>query len=233
MQSEFISLLSREIRQPLTSMLLTLEMMDSGFYGEISDESREKVEDLVKMVDRLKDILNDALEMSKNIKEDFELERTPIPLNGIIEDIISNKEEALKRKGIEISRSTPTSDIRVVADRKAIHQVIDTLMDTSIGNSPRGSQISLELEKLDDIAQFTISDSGEGIPEGEIDRIFDKFHIDSDMERKALTDGMNLYISKRIIQRHGGKIWCESYVGLGTSFLFSLPIHSDPGGSDR
>lgn len=233
MLSDFISLLSREIRQPLTSMLLTLEMMDSGFYGEIPEESRKKVEDLVKMVDRLKDILNDALEMSKNIKEDFDLERTPVPLGSMIDDIISDKTSITEGKGIEINRSFPVQDIKVVADRKAIHQVLDTLLNTSIDNSPPGGQITIELESLDDLVQFSISDSGDGMPEGELERIFDKFHIDSDMERKALTDGMNLYISKRIIERHGGKIWCESFVGLGSSFLFTLPLYDGQGGGDR
>lgn len=233
MLSDFISLLSREIRQPLTSMLLTLEMMDSGFYGEIPEESRKKVEDLVKMVDRLKDILNDALEMSKNIKEDFDLERTPVPLGSMIDDIISDKTSITEGKGIEINRSFPVQDIKVVADRKAIHQVLDTLLNTSINNSPPGGQITIELESLDDLVQFSISDSGDGMPEGELERIFDKFHIDSDMERKALTDGMNLYISKRIIERHGGKIWCESFVGLGSSFLFTLPLYDGQGGGDR
>ncbi|MGA1822204.1 MAG: ATP-binding protein [Thermoplasmatota archaeon] len=233
MLSDFVSLLSREIRQPLTSMLLTLEMMDSGFYGEIPKESREKIEDLVRMVDRLKDILNDALKMSDNMKEDFDLEHTSISLGGVIDEVISHKAEVMEKRKIGIERSYPVLDISVVGDRKAIHQVLDSLLEISIGNSPTGGQINVELEVIGDMAQFTISDSGDGIPEGELDRIFDKFHIDSDMERKALTDGMNLYISKRIIQRHGGKIWCESFVGLGTSFLFTLPVHHNQGGQDR
>ena len=85
----------------------------------------------------------------------------------------------------------------------------------------------VEIEEKNEDLQFSIADSGEGIPEEEIDGIFDKLHINKDKESGSFKEGLNLYMTKRMIETHEGKIWCESFPGLGSSFLFTLPTRKE------
>jgi PAS domain S-box-containing protein len=229
MLSDFVSLISREIRQPLTTLLLTLEMMGSGFYGKLSERSAEKIRGMINMGEALKDILSEAQEMSRKIGEDFNFQRKRVNLQKLVEGVLDSRKDDIKRKKISITRSFERNPLWISADMKAIHQVVDTLIQNSVEASPEKGQIIIEVERSDSDARFSVSDSGDGISEEEAARIFDKFHIESEVERDNLSQGLNLYISKRMIEKHNGCIWCESYPGLGSSFFFSLPLHQKTG----
>jgi len=223
MMRDFVNIMTREIRQPLTTMLLTLELLESGHYGEMPERSRERVMALIEMVDRLKDILNDALEMSRSIGEDFKFERMTISLRELVEEVIKARAPSMKAKGISIKRSYKEGDVLANADRKAIYQVLDSLIGNAVAASPKDGHLMIELETIESSVQIAISDSGDGIPDDEIDHLFDRFYLDPGTDGKGLSDGLNMYLSKRIVQRHGGRIWCESFVGLGSTFFFTLP----------
>jgi PAS domain S-box-containing protein len=230
---DFVSLMAREIRQPLTTILLTLEMLDSGFFGNINDQQREKIDQLISLVDRLKSILVEAISTSKDIGEDIKIERRMVSLRDIVLDTIKERESLLKEKEIKVQTSFPKEEKRVPGDRKALLQAVSTLVDNSIRLSPDGGHLMVEIEEKNDDLQFSIADSGEGIPEEEIDGIFDKLHIDQDKETGSFKEGLNLYMTKRMIETHGGRIWCESFPGLGSSFLFTLPSKKEVGDYDK
>ncbi len=224
---DFVSLMAREIRQPLTTILLTLEMLDSGFFGNINDQQRDKIDQLISLVDRLKSILVEAISASKGIGEDIKIERRMVFLRDIVLDIIKEREGILKEKQIKVQTSFPKQEKKVPGDRKALLQAVSTLVDNSIRLSPDGGHLMVEIEEKNEDLQFSIADSGEGIPEEEIDGIFDKLHVDQDKETGSFKEGLNLYMTKRMIETHGGRIWCESFPGLGSSFLFTLPLKKE------
>ena len=228
--SEFVSLLSRQIRQPLTSILLTLEMMRSEYYGNQTERSLEKISGMIRMGESLKEIMNEALEMSQKIGENFNFERKRVDLQKIVEEVIYSRKEEVEKKKLSITKSYPGQPLKVNVDRKAIHQVMDSLISKAIDSSPDDGQIIIELEKVDTSLRFSVSDSGVGISEEEAKRIFDRFHIESDVEKDDLSQGLNLYISKRMIEKHNGRIWCESFPGLGSSYFFLLPLNDGIGG---
>lgn len=230
---DFVSLMAREIRQPLTTILLTLEMLDSGFFGNINDQQRDKIDQLISLVDRLKSILVEAISASKGIGEDIKIERRMVFLRDIVLDIIKEREGILKEKQIKVQTSFPKQEKKVPGDRKALLQAVSTLVDNSIRLSPDGGHLMVEIEEKNEDLQFSIADSGEGIPEEEIDGIFDKLHVDQDKETGSFKEGLNLYMTKRMIETHGGRIWCESFPGLGSSFLFTLPLKKEVSEYDK
>ncbi len=224
---DFVSLMAREIRQPLTTILLTLEMLDSGFFGDVNDQQKEKVDQLIALVDRLKSILVEAIITSKDIGDEIQLERRMVSLKKVVLDVLKDREETLRKRDLKFQTSFPQVEERIPGDRKALIQVVSTLVDNSIGLSPDGGHLIVELEVKNSEIQFSIADSGDGIPEEEVDRIFDKLHLDQNKETGSFKDGLNMYMTKRMIETHGGKVWCESFPGLGSSFLFTLPLKKE------
>jgi PAS domain S-box-containing protein len=220
---DFVNLMTREIRQPLTTMLLTLELLETGQYGDIPEKPKAKIANLIDMIERTKDILNEALEMSRSIGDDFKFDRKAVSLREVISEVLKTRSDRIDRKQLVLRTAFRDNDMLVNADRKAIHQVIETLVDGAIAASPLKGEVIVELDNLQGEVQFAVSDSGEGIPDSELDVIFDKLNLDPAKERESLSGGLNLYLAKRIVLKHGGRIWCESFVGLGSTFFFAIP----------
>lgn len=223
MLRDFVNVLSRDIRQPLTSILLILEMMESGHYGEMPETSKEKTRKLIDMVERIKDILADALEMSRSMGGDFRFEPGAMSLKDTIEDVIKSKENAIWEKHIAVKRSYREKDTLVNADRKAINQVVETLIGNAVQSTPDRGEITIDVNSVEGHLQVAVSDSGEGMSDDVVESLFDRFDIDPIREGGVMSLGLGLYLSKRIINKHGGRIWCESFIGLGSTFFFTIP----------
>jgi PAS domain S-box-containing protein len=221
--SDFVSLLTREIRQPLTTILLTLEMLDSGSFGELNDAQTMRVSQLIDIIDRLKNTLNDALDMSRNLDEQIKLERRSVSVEKMIGSVVASREKDISRSGIKIAVNLHNNIVKAEVDGKAIVQVISTLLDRAVRASPESGQVNIEVEEREKDLLFSISDSGAGIPENELCQLFERLPIDDEKEIGEFSEGVNLYIAKRLIEKHGGRIWCESFVGLGTTYLFTIP----------
>ncbi|MDG6223931.1 MAG: HAMP domain-containing sensor histidine kinase [Candidatus Thermoplasmatota archaeon] len=223
MLRDFVNVLSRDIRQPLTSILLILEMMESGHYGEMAQTSKEKTKKLIEMVERIKDILSDALEMSRRMGGDFRFEPGALSLKDTLEDALRAKDDVIQKKRIKLKKAYREKDTLVNADRKAIYQVVETLIGNAIASTPEVGEISIDIDSIDGYLQVAISDSGEGMADDVIETLFDRFDIDPGREGGVMSLGLGLFLSKRIITKHGGRIWCESFIGLGSTFFFTLP----------
>ena len=219
--------MAREIRQPMTTILLTLEMMDSGFFGNINDRQKEKVDLLISLVGGMKSILNEAIATSKDIGGGIKLDRKMVSMKRAISDVLRVKEDQLKEKGIKVTTNYPKDDLKAPADRKMIYQAMTTLVENSINMSPLGGHLIIEVDMKDDEAQFSIADSGPGIIEEDVSSIFDKIHDDQEREKGSFSEGLNMYMAKRIVETHGGRIWCESFPGLGSTYLFTIPLKKE------
>jgi PAS domain S-box-containing protein len=221
---DFVSLMAREIRQPMTTTLLNLEMLDSGFYGDLNDKQRERIKLAISDMGRMKSILHQAISSSKDLGEEIKLDRRMISLSSLISEVLKEKEKQIEFKNLEVTTDFPEGDLHAPVDRKMILQVVSSLIENSIGMSPEKGHIGIELKKVNENVQFSIADTGEGIEEKEVDGIFDKFHGDQDNKEGPFREGLNLYMAKRIVETHGGRIWCESFPSLGSTFLFTIPL---------
>ncbi len=222
--SDFVSLMAREIRQPLTEILLTLEMLHSGHFGDVNDGQKARMDQLISAVDRLKGILNQAIETSKEAGRELKLEKDTIDLNEVLKGTLIEWDVLMGSKGIKSEITLPERPVMVPLDRKAMQLAIDNIIEHSLGQLPNGGLIRIDLEQRKEAILITLSDSGPGIPEDEVGQLFERFHVDRNREGGSFLKGLSLYMTKRIIETHGGRIWCESFPGLGTSFLLTLPI---------
>ncbi|MFQ6089645.1 MAG: ATP-binding protein [Candidatus Methanofastidiosia archaeon] len=222
MKSEFIEIASHELRTPLTMILLSTEMMESM---NLNDDLREKLEILRSGAERLEEIVHAILISSKLMDERKFLEKREVSLARITGSVINQTKSLWTRKNQTIDFEVTERIPKISCDVKAVFKVILNLLHNAIKYSQENARIIIKIRDLEDSLKFTIIDEGIGIKEEEIPKIFEKFHIvgGDDYARIDGRMGLGLYIVREIVEKHGGKIWCESVYGLGSTFHFTLP----------
>ncbi len=127
-------------------------------------------------------------------------------------------------KDLTINRESVPEGLRVSADRDRISQALINLLDNAIKYTPNGGLITVSAAEADEELHVTVADTGIGVPKEDRDRIFERFYrVDKNRSREMGGTGLGLSIVKHIVQSHGGKVWVESELEVGSAFTFSLP----------
>jgi PAS domain S-box-containing protein len=226
-KDEFISVVSHELRTPLASIHGGLNLLSSGLMDPQSEKGRRVIQIASDNADRLVLLVNDILELERLESGKIRLAMQRCNTAELIVKATNMTQMMAKQAGITLSVSS--QDIPVSADPDRIIQVLTNLLSNAIKFSDRGSTvwITLEPQLEKDCVLFTIHDQGRGIPEDQLDSIFERFHqVDASDSRKKGGTGLGLAICQSIVQQHGGQIWVKSNLGEGSSFCFTLPIVS-------
>ncbi|MDI3270203.1 MAG: ATP-binding protein, partial [Bacillota bacterium] len=175
-------------------------------------------------VDRMTKIVNDLLQISRLEHGENLEEREPLPLEKVAEEMVEKLAGRAADKGIEISMEVPGPVPAVLAHRVQMEQVLTNLLTNALDFTPPGGRVAIRIEARRTGVAVTIRDTGIGIPEQDLPRIFERFYrVDKGRSREFGGTGLGLYITREIILRHGGDIAIESQVGKGTSVTFTLP----------
>ncbi len=249
LKSEFISIVSHELRTPLTSMKNSLDIMLSGKTGEINKNQSKFLSMASRNVKRLSRIINDLLDLSKIEAGKMEYLFEESNIEEVIDFAKSTFESLAEEKNINMSVKSDNSLPKIYADTGKIEQILSNLVSNAIKFTPENGQVcifaevinfknlkkdifkfqDMKFDKLlkDDYIKITIEDTGVGIKEKDIPKIFDKFHqIESSLSRKVGGTGLGLPIVKQLIEAHRGIIWTQSEINKGSKFSFILPIAS-------
>lgn len=227
MRREFVANISHELRTPVTSLLLLSDTLtddvlnDRAVLIDIMNKTRAQVDLLKQLTDELMDL---AL---------IESGQAPIRLvsifaNELVRDALSSLLPQIERKHITLETHIPP-DMEVLADPQAMRKVISNLTHNALKYTPEGGHITVRAVWRNDGAdvEMSIQDSGIGIPEKDLPRIFERFYKVDRARTRAQGElrgtGLGLAISKHIVEAHGGKIWAESVQGKGSTFYFTLP----------
>jgi PAS domain S-box-containing protein len=223
-KSDFIDIASHELKTPLTSIKLYLEMIQMGRYGQLAPELEEKINLIQASSNRLGEIIDNTLLSSREGKKDLEMER--ISLSELIQDVISQLRLSWESRKQKIEVRGPYKLPPVEADKTAMWKVVEALLENAIKYSPEESRITAKIYDHKDNVEVAIMDEGIGIKQEDQEKIFQPFVIvpsESEYKRVEERTGLGLFIAKNIIEQHGGKIWVESVFGLGSTFHFTLP----------
>jgi two-component system phosphate regulon sensor histidine kinase PhoR len=224
---DFISNISHELRTPLAALkALTETLQDSAL--EDPPAARRFLQRMEAEVDALSLMVSELLELSRIESGKVPLQFTPISPHDIISSALERLYLQAERAGLQISAKIEQDVPMVLADRSRIEQVVVNLLHNAIKFTPSGGSITIEskssagTDETNKQVIFSISDTGVGIAEEDLPRIFERFYK-ADRARSGGGTGLGLAISRHIVEAHGGKIWAESRLGKGSIFFFSLP----------
>lgn len=224
-KTEFVSISAHQLRTPLSAIKWTLKMLLDGDLGELTKEQKEFLEKTYQSNERMINLINDLLNVTRIEEGKYLYKLTLNDLSLISQSLINSYKEEAKRKKIEINFHFPKELPKVIIDEEKIRLAIQNLIENAIRYTPEGGKIDVKIEKKGKEIEFSIKDTGIGIPKKEQERVFTKFFRGSNAIRMETEgSGLGLFITKNIVEAHGGRIWFKSKEGKGTTFYFTLPV---------
>lgn len=225
LKNEFVSMVSHELRTPLTSIKGYVDMVIDGEAGTTNTEQDMYLHIVRSNTDRLINLVNDLLDISRIESGKITLRLSDVPLQEVVRSVILSLKKQLDAKDMNPTIDMPEKPVMVSADRDRITQVLFNLLSNACNYSPRGASVNIKLVKTDNQVQVDITDTGIGISPEDQARIFTRFYrVDNSMTRQVGGTGLGLHVAKSIIEMHGGRIWVRSEVGKGSTFSFTLPM---------
>lgn len=224
-KDEFLSIASHQLRTPLTSIKGYVDMLLEGDFGEVSGRQREVLDDIFTSSERMVQLINDFLNVSRIQTGKFALERRPTDLEELIEKEIKLMSASLEQRNLKIDWQCDEMMPLLNVDTDKIRQVVVNMIDNAVYYSRPNSTIKVKLDKEFDNLIFTVTDTGIGVPAKDQANLFGKFFRASNArKRRPDGTGVGLYLAKKIIDTHGGEIIFKSVEGEGSTFGFKLPL---------
>ncbi|MFY1827949.1 PAS domain S-box protein [Myxococcus fulvus] len=221
-RDDFLSIASHELKTPLTPLSLRLATLERRLErGESVDPTtlRHARQHLLRMTG----LINDLLDASRIEAGRLALHPQATRLDSLVEHVLQAMEA--QRGGHELRYERPERDVQVFADPYRLEQVVTNLVENALKYSPDGGPILVKLETRGELALLSVKDPGIGIPEDQQKLLFERYFRARNVSSRSYGGlGLGLYISRDIVERHGGRIWVESQVGEGSTFHVALPL---------
>jgi signal transduction histidine kinase len=234
LKSEFVAVVSHEIRTPLTVIKGVLELLTDDRHWQVDEKQGELLRMATANSERLLHLINDILDFSKLQSASLPMSFAPGLLPQVIRASAGNLSHLAGERGIQLGLEMPNDAPLVIMDEQRIGQVVTNLLSNALKFSPRGSTVTVTVKVEEQALHVSVKDEGEGIAPKDMSRLFQKFsQLDSSTTRKAGGTGLGLVITKGIVEAHGGRIWVESEIGLGSAFHFTLPLSGPDSGKEE
>ncbi len=228
LKTDLLSVAAHEIRTPITSIEWGVKMLLDGEYGEISANMKEVLLEIYRGTLGLRSSSNDFLTMARLERNVLEIDLKVVKVSRLekhIREVVGDFDTEIKGKKLSISLSSKCpDDFSLMADIGRLTEVIRNFMENAINYTPEGGKISALISTTPVGLFFEVKDSGIGIPKEDQTKIFQKlFRAENARRARGTGAGLGLYLSKKFIEAHGGKIWFISKEGKGSRFFFFLP----------
>ncbi len=225
MKSDFVSMVSHEIRNPMNSLLMQIKIILDGLAGDVTDKQREILERASGKILNLTAMVSELLDLARIESGLITHEKEAVDIYALLAEQVVFHEAGAKEKGMEICLES-LGDIPVIpADRRGLEEVFTNLITNAVKYSPAGGKITVTVEAENEYLTVAVRDTGFGIPEEDLDRIFDRFYRVKDRSTREIHGtGLGLAIVKSIVEVHHGLIKVESRPGEGSTFTVILPV---------
>jgi signal transduction histidine kinase/PAS domain-containing protein len=228
LKSEFLANTSHELRTPLTAILGFLRLVIDGTIDDI-EKQREYLTIAHDSAEKLLTIINDVLDLAKIEAGRLEVHQGPVPVRAVLESVETLFKHQMKNKGVGFTISLSNPGLVLWADPDRTTQILTNLLSNAMKFTPRNGSINVDCNEDGDTIVFTVVDSGVGIPEGEVEKVFSSFYqVDGSTTREHGGTGLGLTISRRLAELMGGTLGLESEGHeRGTTARFQLPAYHD------
>lgn len=230
LKDEFLSIASHELRTPVTSIKGYTQLSKMLIKEGDLTTSEEYLDIALDQIDRMSRLILELLDVSRIETGRLEIRREPIVWAHFVRDIVHHHHTSVSARRFHLS--VPDDNKLVIGDRDRLEQVLGNLLENAVKYSPDGSDVTVTVDEKGDSFVTAVCDRGIGIPADELAQVFERFHRGRHVSSTNYGGlGLGLYITKQIIERHGGSIWVDSKEGQGTTFYFSLPAEEKSAGA--
>jgi two-component system phosphate regulon sensor histidine kinase PhoR len=219
---DFVANVSHEFKTPLTAIQGFAETLLGGALDDKANRKRF-MEIIREHAQRLARLTDDLLKLSRIEAGRLDLESGPVSVAGLVNGCVETARLKAESKGVRITVELPKGLPPVRGDAVQLGEVLQNLVDNALQYTPPGGSVDVTAYSNGGEVIFTVADTGIGIPESDLERIFERFYrVDAARAREAGGTGLGLSIARHIVDAHGGRIWVESAVGQGSRFRFSI-----------
>ena len=229
-KSDFISAVSHELRTPLTSIKGYAAILMEGKLGEIPEAVHERLSKINKHSDNLVGLINDLLDISRIESGRVEMSFGHCNLKRMVDDVEDLLTPQMKEKNIQWQVEYDSTIPEMFLDRSQVERVFINLVGNATKFTPERGTISVNMKYHQEKkrVEAEVSDTGIGIPEKDIARLFDEFYrVENEINQNVKGTGLGLPLAKKIVEAHGGQMWVTSVVNQGTTFHFTLPHRTE------
>jgi len=228
MRSEFVANVSHELRTPLTSIIGFSDILLEQTFGELNEKQYKYLQHVSSSGKHLLDLINGILDLSKVEAGKMQMSYEYFNVAEVINDINSVVAPLALKKGISLDINIDPKMQNIKADRVKFRQIIYNLASNAIKFTDNKGKITITVKREKESVHLVIKDTGIGIAENDIEKVFQMFfQLDGSSTRNYGGNGLGLFISKIIIEKHNGKIWINSKKGEGTEVHIILPVYTD------
>jgi two-component system phosphate regulon sensor histidine kinase PhoR len=223
MKSDFVSFVTHQLRTPLSGIKWMLELAS----GDIEDpeEMRSFVQDARTSTERLIRLVNDLLDASRLERGTLQINCHAVDLADLTRSVADEISPLMQEKGQIVSVQTEEGLNPVWADTQMLRQVVLNLISNAMKYTPRGGEIKIALRREDNRLRWEVTDTGIGIPKSDLGKLFEKFYrAENAQVVETEGTGLGLYLVRLLVEQFGGKVWCTSEEGVGSTFAFTLPL---------
>jgi len=225
MKSEFLANMSHELRTPLNGIIGFAEMMHDEVIGPVSEEHKEYLNDILMSARHLLQLINDILDLSKVEVGKMEFHPEEIDLDVMLSEVQGILRSLSNKKALQIDMELDPLIGPVRLDPRKLKQVLYNYFSNAIKFTPEGGRISIRTRRESEMFRVEVQDTGIGITEEDIGKLFVEFHqLDGGAAKRYQGTGLGLALTKRIVEAQGGKVGVVSTLGKGSTFFALLPI---------
>lgn len=224
MKANFVSTVSHEFKTPLTSIMIGTSLIVDKNIGELNDKQQRIIDTIKEDSDKLSELVTNLLQLSKIEADNSIFDIQPCSVIGIVENCVRGFYDVSESKDINLYYDVDDTLPKVAADQEKISWVINNIISNALKFTNAGDEICVSAQVQHGKMCISVKDTGIGIPDEYREKIFEKFVQVKDYRSEAHGTGLGLTVSKEIVEAHGGEIWCESKLDLGSTFTFTLPL---------
>lgn len=224
LKSEFVSMVSHDLRTPLTTIQGYIELLDRG--GPLTELQQSFIQKALNSLRQITLLISDLLDIGR-IEAGYDLEMDSVRLDEIIRQAVTDHALDMSQGQIECIVNLPEAPLWVRGNAPRLRQVLDNLISNAVKYNRPGGWIRISARPDGSHAVVSVVDNGIGIPPSEQPRVFERFYrVQSPETENIRGTGLGLAIVKSVVEKHKGRIWLESTPGGGSTFVFILPLHS-------
>jgi signal transduction histidine kinase len=230
LKTQFLANISHDLRTPLTAVITHAEILRDGILGPLSDRQLESVAGIINGGRQLLEQVSEILDYARGAANQVTIAATTFQIAEVLEQTRALNEALAARKGLELSAGIPPDLPEVYADREKIAHIVGNLLGNALNFTPEGGRVWLAAHappspgSMDHLV-VEVGDTGIGIAPEHHDLIFLEFaQVDSSASRRHHGTGLGLTIARKLVELHGGRIWVESALGVGSRFFFTVPL---------